>query len=151
MLDSPGEGLFCFFGFVLFFCFLGLHPWHMEVPWQAVKLELQLVAYATAIATPDPSHVCDLHHSSQRHQILNTLSEARDQTQNLMVPSQIHFCWATMGTPPGEFLFLFYFILFLLFRAIPTAYGSSQARGRIRATAAGPCHNHNNARSKLSL
>ena len=32
-------------------------------------------------------------------QILNTLSETRDWTHNLMVPIQIHFCWAMMGTP----------------------------------------------------
>ena len=44
-------------------------------------------------ATPDPSCVCDLHHSSRQCQILNRLSEARDQTCNLMVPSWIRFCW----------------------------------------------------------
>ena len=33
-------------------------------------------AYATA--TPDPSCICDLHHSSEQHQIFNPLSEARD-------------------------------------------------------------------------
>ena len=40
---------------------------------------------------PDPSHVRDLHHSSRQHGILNPLSEARDQTCNLMVPSRICF------------------------------------------------------------
>ena len=39
----------------------------------------------------DPSHVCNLHHSSQQHQILNPLSEARNQTCILMDASQIHF------------------------------------------------------------
>ena len=29
---------------------------------------------------PDVSRVCNLHHSSQQHQILNPLSEARSQT-----------------------------------------------------------------------
>ena len=48
---------------------------------------------------PDPSHICDLHHSSQQHWILNLLSEVRDWTFNLMVPSQIHFHCATTGTP----------------------------------------------------
>ena len=38
-----------------FFCFLGPHPQHMEVPRLGVKSELQLQAYATAIATRDPS------------------------------------------------------------------------------------------------
>ena len=39
----------------------------------------------------------------------------------------------------------------LLFRATPAAYGDSQARGLIRATAAGPCHSHSITRSKLHL
>ena len=42
--------------------------------------------YTTAT---DPSHVCDLHHSSQQRQILNPLSEARDRIHNLMVPGRI--------------------------------------------------------------
>ena len=50
-------------------------------------------------ATPDRSHVCDLHHSSQQRQILNPLREARDLTCYLMVPSQICFRYATTGTP----------------------------------------------------
>ena len=64
--------------FCLFFFFLGLHPQHMEVPRLEVKLELQLPASATA--TPDPSHICDLHHSLQQHWILNLLREPRDRT-----------------------------------------------------------------------
>ena len=35
------------------------------------------------------SHVCDLHRSSRRRQILHPLRKARDGTHNLMVPSQI--------------------------------------------------------------
>ena len=64
----------------------------MEVPRLGVQLELQLSAYTTAIATPDPSHVCDLYHSSQQCQILNLLSGARDQTSILMDTGGIHFC-----------------------------------------------------------
>ena len=48
----------------------------MEVPRLGVKSELQLSAYAKAAAMPDPSHICDLHHSSRQHQILSLLSEA---------------------------------------------------------------------------
>ena len=40
-----------------------------------------------------------LHHGSQQHGILNPLSEARDRTCNLLVPSQIRFHCATSGTP----------------------------------------------------
>ena len=61
-----------------FFCFLGPHLWPMEVPRLGVELELQQLAYATAIATRDSGRVCDLHHSTWQRQILDPLSEARD-------------------------------------------------------------------------
>ena len=70
-------------------------------------MEPQLLAYATATATPDPSHLCDLHHSSWQHQILDSLSEARDRTCNLMVPSRVRFHCATTGSPPMFFLQVF--------------------------------------------
>ena len=44
----------------LFFFFLGLHKWHMEVPRLGVKSELQLPAYTTATATLDLSCIWDL-------------------------------------------------------------------------------------------
>ena len=74
-----------------FLVFLGPHLWHMEVPELGVKSELQLPAYATATVTPDLSHICKLHHSSQQHQILNLLSEAREGTCVLMDTCQIRF------------------------------------------------------------
>ena len=75
------------FVFCPLFFFLRAAPWHMEVPRLGVESELLLPAYTTATTTPDPRHVCDLHHSSQQRWILNPLSEARDQTCNLMVPA----------------------------------------------------------------
>ena len=71
----------------------------MEIPRLGVESGLQPLAYATAIATQDLRRSCDLHHSSRQRQILNPLSEARDRTHNLMVPSRINFCCATTGTP----------------------------------------------------
>ena len=59
--------------------FLGQHLQHMEVRRLRAESELQLLIYTTATATPDPSHVCNLHHSSWQCQILNPLSKARDQ------------------------------------------------------------------------
>ena len=82
------------------FVFLGPHQWHMEVPRLGIELELQLPAYATAIATGDLSHICDLHHSSQQGQIPNPLSEARDPTCIFVDTSHIHFHWAMTGPPP---------------------------------------------------
>ena len=55
---------------------------HMEVPRLRVESEPQLLVYATA--TPDPSHICDLHSSSHQCWILNPLTETRDQTCILM-------------------------------------------------------------------
>ena len=45
--------------FFVVILFLGLHSWHMEIPKLGVELELQLLTYTTATATPDLSHVCD--------------------------------------------------------------------------------------------
>ena len=42
-------------GYLFYFVFLGLHLWHMEVPSLGVEWEVQLLPYATAIATWDPS------------------------------------------------------------------------------------------------
>ena len=61
----------------------------MEVLRLGVKMELQLLAYTTATATWDPSHICDLHHSSQQRQILNPPSRARDRTQAFLDTSRV--------------------------------------------------------------
>ena len=75
--------LLCF----LFFAFLGTDLQYMDIPRLGVKSELQLPAYnATATVMQDPSHVCQLQHSSQQCQILNPLSEAGGQTHLLMDP-----------------------------------------------------------------
>ena len=70
---------------------------HMEVPWLGVESELQLPAYTTATAMPDPNHVWDLHQSSRQCWILNPPNKARDWTHILMDTSQAPY-WATMGT-----------------------------------------------------
>ena len=41
-------------GHFFFFCFLGPHLWHMEVPRLGVESELQRLVYTTATAMPDP-------------------------------------------------------------------------------------------------
>ena len=87
----------------VYLLFLGPHPWLLEVPRLVVQPELQLLAYTTATATRDPSCICDLHHSSLEHWILNPLSEASDQTCVLMDTSQIVF-----AEPRQELYFLFF-------------------------------------------
>ena len=46
---------------------------------------------------------------------------------------------------------LFFVLVFALFRAAPAAYGGSQARGQMGATAAGLCQSHSNAGSEPPL
>ena len=66
--------------------------------------ELQLLAYTIATAMRDPSHICNLHHSSRQCQITDPLNKARDGTHILMDTSQICFHCTTMGTPTSCFL-----------------------------------------------
>jgi len=91
---------------------------HIEIPRLGVEseLELQLLAYITAIATPDLSCICNLHHSLQQCQILNPLREARDWTHVLMDTSSFpmshkgnsffSFCWLPSIYPWNDFLLL---------------------------------------------
>ena len=48
-------------------------------------------------------------------------------------------------------ILIYLFIYVFLFRATPAAYGSSQARGQIGATAADLRHSHSNTRSEPHL
>ena len=49
-----------------------------------------------------------------------------------------------------NYFLTFVYLFFYLFRAVPAAYGCSQARGLVRAVATGLCQSHNNAKSKLT-
>ena len=96
--QDPAPRLYYFFWVFVFLLFRDV-PSVYGGPRLGVDLELQLLAYATATATWDPSCVCNLQHSSWQGQILNPLGEAKDRTHNLMVPSRIYFRCATTGTP----------------------------------------------------
>ena len=124
----------------------------MEVPRLGVESELQLPVYTTATATLDLSRIIDLHDSSWQRRILNLLSDARDRTCVLMDTSLVHYCQITTGTATPQLLFCCCcYCLFAFSRAAPTAYGGSQARGRIRAVAVGLCQSHSNAGSEPCL
>ena len=64
--------------FHFFFSFLQLHLRHVAVPELELKSELQLPAYATATATRDLSHICNLCCSLWQHRILNLLIKGKD-------------------------------------------------------------------------
>ena len=78
------ESVLIYIPFYFFVFFRGRHPRHVEVPRPGVECR---PAYTTA--TPDPSRVFDLHHSSPQCRILNPQSEARDQTRVLMDTSLV--------------------------------------------------------------
>ena len=89
-----------------FFFFLKAAPEAYGSSQVVVESELQIPASTTATAMWDLSHVCNLHHSLQQHQIPDLLSEARDQTRILMDASWIYFNWATRGIPVWGLLLL---------------------------------------------
>ena len=77
---------------LIFFCFvLGPYLQHMEVPRLGVESELRLQVYTTATANGDLSHICNLHHSSQQHGVLNPLRGGQRWNLVLMDTSQIRY------------------------------------------------------------
>ena len=68
----------------------------------------------TATALWDLSHICNLYHSSWQSWIPKPLSKARDQTHIFIDTSWIHFHCTTTGTPGGQLLHFFYFIILIL-------------------------------------
>ena len=80
-----------------FVCFLGPHPWYIQVPRLGVESELQLPAYTTAKAAVQA--VAATYTTAHDNAGSLILSDARDWTCILMDISWIHFPCATMGTP----------------------------------------------------
>ena len=93
------------FFLVAVFCFGFPGPplQHMEVSRPGVESELQRPAYTTVTATPNLSHISDLHLSSRQQQILNPLSEARDRTCILADISRVHNSLSHNGNSKAEF------------------------------------------------
>ena len=103
-----------FFFFFLFFSFLRWHLWHMEFPGLGVESKLQLYVGYGATAIPDPSCLCNLHHSLQQSWIINLLKEARDQTNVSWTLCQFLTHWTTIETPKP----VFYLLIFSVFQPL---------------------------------
>ena len=85
-----------------------------EVPGLRVKSELQLHTYTRAMATVDPSHICDPCCSMQQCQILNPLSRSGIEPTSSWTLCQVLSHWATAGTPLLCFyLFIMYLCIYL--------------------------------------
>ena len=78
---------------VYFFLWVGGGAAHVAYGSSQARGQIRATAadLCTATATPDLSHISNLHHSSWQCRILNPLSEARDCTHILMVASQVDY------------------------------------------------------------
>ena len=92
----------------LFFCLFRASP----IAYGSFQARSQIGAVASCLpiyhshSNARSDRLCDLHHSSRQHQILNSLSEARDQTCVLMNTSQVLFPLSHNGN--SLFFFLFF-------------------------------------------
>ena len=75
------SAVFCFC-FDLFFLFMATPAAYVSSQARS-RIWAAPTAYDTAMATPDPSRICNLCHILQQRWIFNSLSEARDQTHTL--------------------------------------------------------------------
>ena len=76
-----GFTTYSFFFFLFIFFFVVTYMQHIEAPELGIRAAAE--ARATATATPDLSHICNMCNLWQ-HEILNLLSKARDQIRILI-------------------------------------------------------------------
>ena len=86
----------------VFFFFSGPHPCHMEVPGLGVELGLQLLAYATATATLDPSSATYTTAHGDAGPLTHWARPGIKPTSSWMLIRFVN-CWATMGIPSKMF------------------------------------------------
>ena len=90
--------LLCWNQIFFFFSILRAQLWHMEVSKLGDESELQLLAFTIATATPDPSHVSDLHWNLWQCQILYW-ARPRIKPSSSWILIEFLTCSATIGTP----------------------------------------------------
>ena len=103
----------------------------MEFPRLRGWIGAAAISLCHSTATQDLSHVCDLHHSSQQCQMLNTLRKARARTLILMDTSWVCHHWATTRTPGSSCLTckewktnVCYFVSFTALLSVSNSYSS---------------------------
>ena len=150
--------------------FLWPYLQHLEVPRPGVKLELQQrptpqpsqfwIQGESATYVTDGSNAGSLTHqvrpgiepasSCRQFQVLNLLSHNRNfwplGLKLIIIQIIITSFWV-----PGNTTIIYNYYFFCLFRVTPAAYGGSQARGWIGATAASLHHSHSNEGSEPCL
>ena len=85
----------------LFFAFFRAAPVAYGGSQARGLIRVAALAHTTATVTPDPSHICNLHHSLRHPLILNPRSEARDHIEPTSSWILVRFVtrWAAMETP----------------------------------------------------
>ena len=136
--------------FCLFLSLLGLYLWHMEVP----RLRGNQSCSCQPTAKPQQHEIwasCVTYTTAHGNagSLTHWVRPGIEPVSSWMLVRSANRS-AMTGTPWGGF-FVCFFSFGLVFRAIPVAYGSSQASGRIWAAAASLCHRHSNARSEPRL
>ena len=97
-IKEHGDRLFSSFILFLYFLFRAI-----LVAYGSSQVRGQTgTAHTTATAIPDPSHICNLSCSLWQCQILNPLSEARDQLTSSWILVSFVTHRATMGTPERD-------------------------------------------------
>ena len=79
----------CILFYFFFFVFFRAAPMAYGGSQAKDLIRALAAAYTTGTATQDPSHICDLHHSSRQCRILNPLSKARARTGVLIDTSRV--------------------------------------------------------------
>ena len=117
----------------------------MEVPRLGVEWELQLLAYATATAMQDLSHIGYLNHSSWQCQIPNPLNEASEPVSLWLLVGFV------IAEPQWELHWNFNLnirFFFVWWRATPMVYEISRARD-LSCHSSDPSHCSDKARSLI--
>ena len=82
---------------------------------------------------------------------LSGVDKCKFKLQNIILILFLCILFRIGLSPNSFFFFFFFFFFFCLFRASHSAYGGSQARDQIRATAASLYHSHSNIGSEPYL
>ena len=86
-------------GTFLFVCFLGPHLWHYSCSRARGWIKAAAGAYSTATAMLDPSHTCNLQHSSWQCRILNHWVRPGLEPTCSWILVRFWTRWTTRGTP----------------------------------------------------